>query len=57
MIARLAADLVLVVHAAFVLFVVLGGLAALRWPRVAWLHLPAALWGVLIGRASCRERV
>ncbi|MCL6504721.1 MAG: DUF2784 domain-containing protein [Pirellulales bacterium] len=48
MIARLAADLVLVVHAAFVLFVVLGGLAALRWPRVAWLHLPAALWGVLI---------
>lgn len=48
MIARFAADLVLVLHAAFVLFVVLGGVAALRWPRVAWLHLPAALWGVLI---------
>jgi hypothetical protein len=47
-IARFAADLVLVLHAAFVLFVVLGGVAALRWPRVAWLHLPAALWGVLI---------
>ena len=27
------------------LFVVLGGLAALRWPRAAWLHLPAAAWG------------
>jgi len=45
---RWLADLVLVVHLAFVLFVVLGGLLALQWPRVAWLHLPAAIWGVLI---------
>jgi uncharacterized protein DUF2784 len=42
------ADLVLVVHLAFVLFVVLGGLLVLRWQRVAWLHVPAAIWGVLI---------
>jgi hypothetical protein len=42
------ADLVLVVHLAFVLFVVLGGLLVLRWPKLAWLHLPAAIWGVLI---------
>jgi hypothetical protein len=42
------ADLVLVVHLAFVLFVVLGGLLVLRWRRVAWLHVPAAIWGVLI---------
>ena len=42
------ADIVLLLHAAFVLFVLLGGLAVLRWRRVAWLHLPAALWGVLI---------
>jgi hypothetical protein len=42
---RLLADLVLVVHAAFVVFVVLGGLAVLRWPRLAWIHLPAASWG------------
>jgi hypothetical protein len=42
------ADLVLVLHLAFVLFVVLGGLLALRWPRLAWLHIPAAIWGVLI---------
>jgi hypothetical protein len=42
------ADLVLVVHLAFVLFVVLGGLLVLRWPRLAWLHVPAAIWGVLI---------
>jgi hypothetical protein len=45
---RVLADLVLVVHLAFVLFVVLGGLLVLRWPRLAWLHVPAAIWGVLI---------
>ena len=48
MIYRAFADLVLVVHLAFVLFVVLGGLLVLRWPRLAWLHVPAAIWGVLI---------
>jgi hypothetical protein len=44
----MAADAVLVLHLLFVLFVVFGGLAVLRWPRLAWLHLPAAMWGVLI---------
>ena len=42
------ADLIVVIHFAFVLFVVLGGLLVLRWPWVAYLHLPAAIWGVLI---------
>ena len=42
------ADMVLLLHASFVLFVLFGGLAVLRWRRVAWFHLPAALWGVLI---------
>lgn len=45
---RALADLVLVVHLAFVLFVVLGGLLVLKWTRVAWLHVPAAIWGVLV---------
>ena len=48
MIYRVLADLVLVVHLAFVLFVVLGGLLVVRWPRLALLHVPAAIWGVLI---------
>lgn len=48
MLYRLAADLVALTHFAFVLFVVLGGLLALRWRRVIWLHLPCALWGALI---------
>jgi hypothetical protein len=45
---RLAADAVLLLHAAFILFVVFGGLLAWRWPRLAWLHLPAALWGAFV---------
>lgn len=45
---RLLADAVVVLHFAFVLFVVFGGLAVLRWPRLAWLHVPAAAWGALI---------
>ena len=42
---RLLADLVLILHAGFVAFVVLGALLALRWPRVAWIHVPVVLWG------------
>jgi len=45
---RVAADVVLVVHFAFVLFVIFGGLLALRWRRVAWLHIPVALYGATI---------
>jgi hypothetical protein len=45
---RLLADAVVIVHALFVVFVVAGGLLALRWPRVLWIHLPAAIWGALI---------
>jgi hypothetical protein len=43
--ARLAADLLVLVHLAFVVFVVAGGFLAIRRPRIAWLHVPAALWG------------
>lgn len=45
---RLLADAVVILHLAFVLFVVLGGVAVLQWPRLAWLHVPAAAWGALI---------
>ena len=44
----LLADLVVLLHLAFVLFVVFGGLFVLRWPRLAWVHLPAAAWGAAI---------
>ncbi len=42
------AELIVVLHFGFLLFVVLGGLLLFRWRRLAWVHLPAALWGVLI---------
>lgn len=48
MLYRWLADAVVVVHGAFILFVVVGGLLLLRWPRLAWLHLPAVVWGVWI---------
>jgi hypothetical protein len=43
---RLLADALVVVHLAFIVFVVAGGFAVLRWPRLAWLHLPAVAWGI-----------
>jgi hypothetical protein len=45
---RAAADAVLLLHLAFVAFVVLGGFLVLRWPTLAWAHLPAVAWGALI---------
>jgi hypothetical protein len=45
---RWAADGVVLLHFAFVLFVVCGGLLVLRRPRLAWLHLPVAVYGVAI---------
>ncbi len=44
----LLADLVVVLHVLFVLFVIGGGLLVLKWRRLAWLHLPAVLWGFYI---------
>ena len=45
---RLLADLLVLAHFAFVLFVVFGGLLVLRYRRLTWLHLPAAAWGATI---------
>ena len=46
--ALLLADAVLLIHFAFVLFVLFGGLLALRWRQVIWAHLPAVLWGTFV---------
>jgi hypothetical protein len=45
---RVFAELIVLVHLAFVFFAVLGGLLVLRWKRCAWLHVPAVLWAALI---------
>jgi len=44
----LLADLVLVLHATFILFVVFGALLVFWRRRLIWLHIPAAAWGILI---------
>ncbi len=55
MLYHLLANTLVVVHLAFIGFVMLGGLLVLRWPPVMWAHLPAALWGTIIefGEFAC----
>lgn len=48
MFSLLLADLVLIIHVLFIVFVIFGGVLALRWHRVIWIHLPCAVWGMLI---------
>jgi hypothetical protein len=48
MLYRIAAYAVLVLHFAFVLFVLLGGLLVLRRPKLAWLHVPAVAWAAFV---------
>ncbi len=45
---RLLAELTMLAHFGFLVFVVLGALLVLRWPWLALLHIPAFLWGALI---------
>ncbi len=52
MVYRILADVVSAVHFGFVVFVALGAFLALRWPRVAWAHVPAAIWGAWIELAG-----
>ncbi len=43
-----AADALVWLHLAFILFVVGGAALLWRWPRLAWLHVPAVLWGAWV---------
>ena len=43
-----AADLVVLLHFAFVLFVIAGGVLVLKWPRLLPLHVAAVIWGAAI---------
>ena len=43
-----AADAILILHLAFIVFVMLGGVLLLKWPRLIYLHLPAVGWGILV---------
>lgn len=48
MIYRILADLVVVIHFAFIIFVVLGGLLVVRWKWLRAFHIPSVIWGALI---------
>ncbi len=48
MLYSLLADSIVVVHALFVLFVIAGSFLVIRWRWIAWIHVPAAVWGALI---------
>jgi hypothetical protein len=52
MIFRIAADAVLLLHLAFILFVVLGGYWVMRRPWIALIHIPAAFWGAFVELAG-----
>jgi len=43
-----SADLLVLLHFLFILFVIFGGFLVWKWKKLIWLHLPAALWGALI---------
>ena len=45
---QILADAVTVLHFAFIVFAVVGALAVRRWPRLAWLHVPAVLWAAVV---------
>lgn len=48
MVYRIAAELLVLLHLFFILFVILGGLLVFKWHWLALLHLPAAAWGAII---------
>lgn len=45
---QMLADLVLLCHLAFIIFVLFGGFLALWWRWIPWVHLPAAFWGAAL---------
>ena len=48
MLYQLGADLLVLVHLAFIVFVVLGSVAVLRWSWLVLLHIPAVIWGAVV---------
>lgn len=48
MLYQILADITIIIHFLFILYVALGGLLVLKWNRTAFIHIPAATWGALI---------
>lgn len=48
MLYKFFADFIVLLHLAFILFVLFGGLLVYKKPKVGWLHAPVVIWGILI---------
>ena len=45
---NILADAIVVAHFLFIAFIIFGGLLVIRWPRIAFVHLPSAIWGAAV---------
>jgi hypothetical protein len=52
MASKLLADLILILHLAFILSVIFGGLLVMWKPGLAWIHIPLFLWAGMVNMAS-----
>jgi len=48
MVYSILSQLIVLLHLAFILFVIFGALPVLRWPKIAWVHVPFVLWGMVV---------
>ena len=48
MLYKILADAIVLAHVGFIVFAVFGGLLVLKWKRLAWLHIPAVIWAVVV---------
>jgi hypothetical protein len=44
----LLSNLIVIVHLLFIIFVCLGALLALKWRKIVWIHIPLAIWGIVV---------
>jgi len=48
MVYRFLGDAMMVLHGAFLLFFVIGGFLAWKWPKLIWVHLGIVVWNLTI---------
>ncbi len=45
---KILADTIVIIHFLFIIFVITGGLLVILWPKMAFVHIPAAIWGAAV---------
>ena len=48
MIYSFLADLLVVFHLVFILYVIAGAMLIFKWPKMLWIHLPSCFWGMTV---------